>query len=94
MTRHIEDFPTRVLLNVACRVTPIVDADRWVATADNRRWTFDRAAQCWDATNGTRDQQGISVVTTSFTEADFREFLLEQLEHYGVTFDQICHMTS
>lgn len=85
-------WKTSVLVGIAYRITPRHECHRWVATADNREWTI-RDGEA-TAKDGTRDKDGVCLIVQSMPEADLREFVVEQLEHYGITVTDVNWMKS
>lgn len=86
-------WSTLTLAGIAYRITPQHERDNWVATADDREWRRD--GDDVFAYDGTRDQQtGKSIPVQRMPDEDLREFVLEQLDHYGITLDAVNRMKS
>lgn len=88
-------WSTADLLGIARRVTPSRELDSWVATADDRSWRAGR-----DELGPTFDQMernhttGAMDVVRTLTDEDLREFVVEQIEHYGITITDVNYMKS
>mgnify|MGYP001581964802 CR=1 FL=1 len=86
-------WDTLTLAGIAYRVTPRHERDNWVATADDREWRQDVGDVF--AYDGSRDQQtGKSIPVQRMPDEDLRGFLLEQLDHYGITLRDVNRMKS
>lgn len=85
-------WDTATLASIAWRVTPQHERSDWVCTADNREWHIrDGVAR---ATNGSRDENGRSIVVMELAAEDLREFVVEQLEALGIDYAAVNHMKS
>ena len=78
-------YSTRDLMRAARAITPQDDAERWILTAEERVWRQDGPG--WMAVDSDGRQQETNGYREWYADGDVREFVIEQLEHYGVTPD-------
>jgi hypothetical protein len=86
-------WDTLTLAGITFRVTPQHEYDNWIATVDDREWRI-TDGEAW-AYDGNRDEEtGQSIVAARMPAGELREYVIEQLDHYGVTLSDVNRMKS
>jgi hypothetical protein len=86
-------WSTRILIGIANRVTPQNERDNWVATTTEGVWEWNSDDEMWQLR--VRDEQtGGTVVKQAYGDDLIREFVIEQLDRYGIDRAAVNRMKS